>query len=551
LIAELSIENYALIDHLKIDFSGGFSVITGETGSGKSILLGALALILGERADSNSIRDKSKKCIIEGVFTVNKLDIKPWFELNDIDFEEQTILRREINTQGKSRAFINDTPVGLNILKQLSESLIDIHSQHETRLLNDQHFVFDIIDSQIKTPQLILDYKKDFLTYKSDGKNLVVLQEEEAQSQNEKDYLTFLMEELNEIDLNKILSSDIEAEYHLISNAEEIQQLIRHSEELLTEGRTSSLNSLKEVQSQLQRLASISDKFSPLAERLNSSIIELDDLANELSQSGEEDSFDPQRLSILEEQISILNRLVKKHNVTDYAELLSKKEEISAKIKGIGSISKRITVLQKQISTQEVQLNKTAAQISRERAAVIPNLEKDGKALLSKMSMPNAHFKFDLKHTDTLTQFGNDEITLMAKTNLGSDFAPLKKIASGGESSRIMLAIKSLQSQNKSLPTIIFDEIDTGVSGEVAENMGLIMKELGEKMQVLSITHLPQIASKGSQHYKVYKEDKNNLTTTSMIQLTSEDRIKEIANMLSGSKVTEAAMDNAKELLKL
>ncbi|MFT7156532.1 MAG: DNA repair protein RecN (Recombination protein N), partial [Parvicella sp.] len=205
MIAELSIENYALIDHLKIDFSGGFSVITGETGSGKSILLGALALILGERADSNSIRDKSKKCIIEGVFTVNKLDIKPWFELNDIDFEEQTILRREINTQGKSRAFINDTPVGLNILKQLSESLIDIHSQHETRLLNDQHFVFDIIDSQIKTPQLILDYKKDFLTYKSDGKNLVVLQEEEAQSQNEKDYLTFLMEELNEIDLNKIL----------------------------------------------------------------------------------------------------------------------------------------------------------------------------------------------------------------------------------------------------------------------------------------------------------------------------------------------------------
>ena len=354
MIAELSIENYALIDHLKIDFSGGFSVITGETGSGKSILLGALALILGERADSNSIRDKSKKCIIEGVFTVNKLDIKPWFELNDIDFEEQTILRREINTQGKSRAFINDTPVGLNILKQLSESLIDIHSQHETRLLNDQHFVFDIIDSQIKTPQLILDYKKDFLTYKSDGKNLIALQEEEAQSQNEKDYLTFLMEELNEIDLNKILSSDIEAEYHLISNAEEIQQLIRHSEELLTEGRTSSLNSLKEVQSQLQRLASISDKFSPLAERLNSSIIELDDLANELSQSGEEDSFDPQRLSILEEQISILNRLVKKHNVTDYAELLSKKEEISEKIKGIGSISKRITVLQKQISTQEI-----------------------------------------------------------------------------------------------------------------------------------------------------------------------------------------------------
>jgi len=550
LLTELNIQNYALIDHLKIDFSSGFSVITGETGSGKSILLGALSLILGERADLKSIRDTTKKCIIEGHFTINELNIQSWFDKNDVDFESITILRREITPQGKSRAFVNDTPVSLTKLKELSESLIDIHSQHETRLLNEQDFVFEIIDSQLPDYNLIIDYANNYKSYKTSLIELSDLKEQESKSQNEKDYLTFLFDELQEINLEKILSTDIEQEYNLLSNAEEITQILSEADHLFNNESSGCLSALKKIGNQLERLSTISPEFEALSTRASSSLIELDDIANDLASQNNVE-FDAQKLSILEEQMSTMNRLVQKHNVENYEALLIKKNEIDLKIADIGSISTQIEKLENKLNKLEKNLLKDALKISKERKKIIPNLESNGHQLLSKMSMPNAYFKFDLNKLETLGVFGIDQVNLLAKTNLGGDFKPLKKFASGGESSRIMLAIKSLQSQNKSLPSIIFDEIDTGVSGEVAENMGDIMRDLGQKMQVISITHLPQIASKGQHHYKVYKEEKNNTTTSSIIQLDAENRVQEIANMLSGSTISDAAIKNAKELLKI
>ncbi len=549
MLTELNIQNYALIDHLKIDFSSGFSVITGETGSGKSILLGALSLILGERADLKSIRTPSKKCIIEGIFIINELNLQPWFNKNDIDYERNTILRREITPQGKSRAFVNDTPVSLTKLKELSENLIDIHSQHETRLLNEQSFVLEIIDSQLPNYNLILEYTASYKTYKSNLSELKKLKEQEQKSQNEKDYLTFLFDELQEVNLEKVLSSDIEAEYNRLSNAEEITQLLSETDHLFNTENTGSLSTLKKINNLLERLSTISPEFESLSSRANSSLIELDDIANDLANQNNV-SLDVQKLSILEEQISTLNRLVQKHNVENFEALIVKKNEINQKIQDIGSISTQIKQLGNKIDKLEKSLLTKADIISKERKKIIPQLEKDGHQLLSKMSMPNAYFKFEMAQLEKLSIFGIDQVNLLAKTNLGSEYKPLKKFASGGESSRIMLAIKSLQSQNKSLPSIIFDEIDTGVSGEVAENMGDIMRELGLKMQVISITHLPQIACKGQHHYKVYKEEKNHTTTSSIKQLSEKERIQEIANMLSGSTISEAAIKNAKELLK-
>ncbi len=549
LLKELNIKNYALIDHLKINFEDGFSVITGETGSGKSIILGALSLILGERADLKSIRNADEKCVIEGIFSIDERDVEPLFSENDLDFEKETIIRREINSQGKSRAFINDTPVSLQILKSLSEKLIDIHSQHETMLLNDKKFVFGIIDSQIQNKKLFDEYHSKFKIYKTTLEKLKTLIEKEVQAQNDKDFYTFLLQEFEEINIDAAIENDIASEYNLLSNAEQIKSVLNSSVNFLSNNQGGIISDLISAISNLESIQNIDPSILEIKNRLKSTLIEIEDIERDLSVMESRVEIDDKRLMLIEEDISLLNRLLKKHQLTSFEELLEKKKSISVQLENIGCISEQITTLEKNKQTLLKELQNLAKEISNERKKVIPTLENEAIELLSSMKMKNAAIQFKISPSEEIHSLGNDEILLLAKTNLGGNFELLKKIASGGESSRIMLAIKSLQTQSKSLPTIIFDEIDTGVSGEVATNMGAIMQKLGQKMQVLSITHLPQIASKGTHHFKVYKEEANATTLTKIRNLDAQERVEEIASMLSSNKITDAAIKNANELL--
>lgn len=548
MLQELDIKNYALIDHLHIHFADGFSVITGETGSGKSILLGALSLILGERADVKSIRSKTEKCIIEGTFQLNNEELKSFFIKNDLDFDNSTIIRREISPQGKSRAFVNDTPVSLSILKSLSEKLIDIHSQHATLLLNDRDFIFDIIDSQSSLTNLA-KFHSLYKEYKDLLLQLEKLSDKEQKSLNDKSYYEFLLTEFEEVNLQKAIDADLESEFSLLSNAEDVKRSLYQCQNYLSNDSSSIIASLHSVSAELDKIKHLNKPFETLSERINSTLIELQDIENEISTQEENIDVDNQRLLQIENELSKINGLLKKHNVSSIIELADEKSSFEAKLNDIGSLSTEIKQLQQEIKDRKTNLLSLAHDISTQRSKVIPKLEKNAQALLSQMKMTNAQIQFKLSKAEDLNKYGMDNIELFAKTNLGGTFELLKKIASGGESSRIMLAIKSLQTQHKSLPTIIFDEIDTGVSGEVATNMGTIMKTLGDKMQVMSITHLPQIASKGSHHYKVFKEEKKNTTLTKITKLTPEERVHEIAQMLSSNEVTQVSMENAKELL--
>lgn len=548
MLQELDIKNYALIDHLHINFADGFSVITGETGSGKSILLGALALILGERADIKSIRNKTDKCIIEGVFKLSQTELEPFFKEHDLDFDITTIIRREISSQGKSRAFINDTPVSLGTLKSLSEQLIDIHSQHATLLLNDKNFVFDIIDSQF-TNDILTKYSTLYAEYKTLGNTLQDLLEKEQKSLNDKSYYEFLLTEFEELDLQKAIDADLESEYNLLSNAEDVKKSLYQCQNYLNNDSNSIISNLHSVATELDKIKHLNSQFAELSERVNSSLIELQDIEHEIASQEDNIEVDNLKLIQLENELSKINGLLKKHNVNSIIELSEHKSEIENKLSQIGSISAEIQKVQSKINNVKTKLLSLANDLTKQRNKIIPNLEKSAQGLLAQMKMSNAQIQFKLSPTGDFTKHGLDNIELLAKTNLGGDFELLKKIASGGESSRIMLAIKSLQSQNKALPTIIFDEIDTGVSGEVATNMGSIMKTLGEKMQVMSITHLPQIASKGKHHYKVFKEEANKTTFTRITQLNEDERINEIAQMLSSNEITQVSIENAKELL--
>ena len=549
MLKELNIKNYALIDHLQITFADGFSVMTGETGSGKSIILGALSLILGERADLKSIRNSKEKCVIEGIFTMEKKSVSAFFEKHDLDFDTETILRREINPQGKSRAFINDTPVGLAILKEISEQLIDIHSQNATLLLNNKSFIFEIIDSQLKSPKLKSEYNQLYEEYKSLSTHLENLIQTEKKSVNDKNYFEFLLDELSSLPLEKALENDLEAEFNLLSNAETIKSTVLDCLQNLSDDHSGINKKLQSIVLELSKIKDVNSEFLDIYSRTNSSWIELKELESDLSRIEGKIEVDNNKLSHIEGQLSSINSMLKKHNLSQIEELVSKKNEIQIKLDEIGSISDLIakTIKEKDILTEKI--SQIAQKLSDERKQIIPSLELEAKNLLIKMKMKNAEIKFDIEQHQSFNKYGIDNIELLAKTNLGGSFDLLKKIASGGESSRIMLAIKSLQTQSKSLPTIIFDEIDTGVSGDVATHMGDIMLSLGVNMQVISITHLPQIAAKGQHHYKVYKEEQNKTTLTKIVQLGKDERLKEVAEMLSSANPTKASLENAKELL--
>lgn len=550
MLNHLSVQNYALIDQLEADFPNGLTIITGETGAGKSILLGALGLITGARADTQALQDKSKKCIIEAVFTISGYALQPFFKENELDYEAQTTIRREINPEGKSRAFINDTPVTLNQLKELGERLIDIHSQHQTLSLNGADFQLSVVDAFAKNEKALEDYRADYRRYKTLEKELTELIEREAQARKELDYLQFQFNELEDAQLKAGEQTEMEQELETLNNAEDIKSNLSKAAFALNGGDQNLLSSLGEIRTMLNGMAKFKPEIAELGSRISSSYIELKDITAELESLEQDIVYDPKRIEALNERLDELYRLQQKHQVKTAEELIAIKDGLSNRLLDFSSLETSIEKAKTQLGTLQKVLSEKAKAISESRKRSVPKIEKEIASLLASLSMPNAKLQVSQTTLDTFTLSGTDRITFLFSANKGSDFKELNKVASGGELSRLMLSIKSLMAQLAALPTIIFDEIDTGVSGDVADKVGMIMNQMAASMQVITITHLPQIASKGQSHLFVYKEDKNNKTYSNIKKLTADERIREIAKMLSTGTPTAAAISNAKELLK-
>jgi DNA repair protein RecN (Recombination protein N) len=549
MITSLSINNFALIEKLSIDFSDGFSIITGETGAGKSILLGALGLVLGKRADLTSLKNKEEKCIIEAHFNLSDYNLQPFFEANDLDYEDQTIIRREILPSGKSRAFINDTPVNLQELQELGDFLIDIHSQHQTRELSEDDFQFRVIDAIAANKTFIVDYA-DFL--KSHKKDKASLNELRAKLQNilkEQDYNNFLLEELLAANLKPDEQHELEATYQQLSNVEFIRENLDKSLTVTNDEQFGVSQNLREIKNALHRIAGFSSDFESLSQRLDSVVIEFDDIASELHRLSEKLVQDPEQLDLVNQKLQAIYNLQKKHNVNTVAELLGIQNDLDKKAVSVTTLENDIADLEKQILNSEQNLDAIASQIHKNRNGAIPNLTQKWTEILSQLGMPNVRFQIEIKSVSNYLANGKDELQFLFSANKGSDFGLLKKVASGGELSRIMLATKSILAQYSKLPTIIFDEIDTGVSGEIADKMGEIMKAMSRGMQVFAITHLPQIAAKGDDHFKVFKTSEGDQTNTQLKLLGHEERVIEIAQMLSGSALSDSAINHAKALL--
>ena len=549
MITSLSIENFALIEKLSIDFSSGFSTITGETGAGKSILLGALGLVLGKRADLTSLKNKNEKCIIEAHFQIANYNLHSFFSSNDLDYEEETIIRREILPSGKSRAFINDTPVNLQELQDLSLFLIDIHSQHQTQELSEEDFQFQIIDSIANNQDLISKYDSQLKLYKKQKSDLSQLNLQIQNALNEQDYNTFLLKELVEADLANCDQSELEATLEKLSNVESIKENLVKAELLAHEEQFGVLHNLKEMRVALQKASGFSATYHSLFERLNSVLIELDDITRDLKNESENLINDPELLENVNHKLQLIYSLQKKHQVLTIDELLEIQNELDRKVISIADVEAQIQFLEKSIKENEFQLNRLAHEIHENRVKVLPILIKKLIQILEQLGMPNARFDIKINETASYFKNGKDELQFLFSANKGSDFGVVKKVASGGELSRIMLAVKAILAKYSKLPTIIFDEIDTGVSGEIANKMGDIMKEMSQTMQVFTITHLPQIAAKGSTHFKVFKTVLNEQTHSELKRLSNEERVLEIAQMLSGMKVSDSAINHAKALL--
>ena len=550
MLNHLSVQNYALIDQLEVDFSEGLTIITGETGAGKSILLGALGLIAGSRADTQSLQDKTKKCIIEAAFNIKGYSLNDFFNEHELDYEAVTTIRREINPEGKSRAFINDTPVTLNQLKELGERLIDIHSQHQTLSLNGADFQLSVTDAFAKHETLLEQYQSNFKEYKSLERQLTELSVRESQAQKDLDYFQFQFNELEDAGLKAGEQTEMEQELETLNNAEEIKSTLSKAAFGLNGGDQNLLSSLGEIRTMLNGMAKFKPEIAELSARINSSYIELKDISNELEAIEQEVVYDPKRIEVLNDKLDAIYRLQQKHQVKTVEELIAIKDEISNKLLDFNSLEAEIEKVKTALEKVKAALAAKAKTLSDNRKKAIPKIEKEIASLLASLSMPNAQLKIDQQPLETFTVSGTDKINFLFSANKGSDFKELNKVASGGELSRLMLSIKSLIAQLTALPTIIFDEIDTGVSGDVADKVGSIMNAMAAKMQVITITHLPQIASKGSSHLFVYKEDKNNKTYSNIKKLTNDERVQEIAKMLSTGKPTEAAISNARELLK-
>ena len=549
MLRHLSIQNYALIDLLEIDFFEGFSIITGETGAGKSILLGALGLIVGQRADTQVLQDKSKKCIVEGTFEINAYQLQAFFTKNDLDYAATAIIRREINPAGNSRAFINDTPVNLGLLKELGLSLIDIHSQHETLLLNDSIYQLSVVDAFAQHPDLITDYQKIFKTYKAAEKSLADLLEKEKQSKTDQDYFQFQFEELDSAVLKQGEQEEAEQELEILNNSEEIKSVLNNTSIAFSEGEMNIIAQIAEIKLKLSQAGKYAPSVEALSNRLNSAFLELKDIAGEIEKIEEEIIYDPARIEELSNRLNLVNHLQQKHRVKTVGELVEIREQISQKLLSITTLEADISKLYNELEIQKQLLLKLSGKLSQNRSKAVSKIEKQLKKLLEQLGMPNASVVIEQKTLADFNESGNDKIRFLFSGNTGAEFKELNKVASGGELSRLMLSIKSPVAELKALPTMIFDEIDTGVSGDIADKVGNIMKQMAKKMQVIAITHLPQIASKGDHHFMVYKQTDKTSTRSAIKQLDADERVREIAKMLSGEQLTKAAIENAKELL--
>ena len=549
MLTKLHIKNYAIIDEIEIDFSDKLNIITGETGAGKSILLGALGLLLGKRADLGSVKDATQKCIIEGEFSLKGYGLQTLFKDHDLDYDVHTIIRREILPSGKSRAFVNDTPVGLSQLQALGGYLVDIHSQQETNSFATEVFQLEVLDALAGNAPILQGYQNALLEFTSISKQLEKQLSQKEAALKELDYHTFLQQELMEASLHTIDQQALETNYNTLNNAEEIQGSFAEIEQLFSQENTGIIDSVKQARSLLNNISKYAPSYQELYDRLHSVTLELEDVISSIENTSEDLQVDPTELFRINEVLQTLYRLQHKHSVSSVKELADIESNLSSKIYNSQHLDTTIETLEKEKQKLTQALLKLAKDLHDNRVEALPMLEQKLETYLSLLGLPNAKFKVEFTNSPTFKKSGTDNLALYFTANKGGNFGLLKKVASGGEMSRIMLSVKALLSQYKKLPTIVFDEIDTGVSGEIALKMAYIMGEMSTHMQILSITHLPQIAAKGEQHIKVYKEDRQNTTVTHLKQLSQEERIVEIAQMIGGKNITDTTLANAKELL--
>lgn len=550
MLQKIAIQNYALIDVLDIEFDKGLNIVTGETGAGKSIILGALSLILGHRAESKYFFNQDKKCVIEGTFFLAKHNLKSIFEANDLDFFAETTLRREISIDGKSRSFINDTPVNLTVLKQVGEQLINIHSQQATQEINNADFQLLIVDSLANHNSLLLSYRSGFKQLKQNQQQLKALINQAEEAKSRQDYEQYLYNELSEVAPKEDEQEELEQELKRLTNAETIKESLSLITTVLSGDELSAIGLLKEAASQLQSVEKFDQNITDLSTRLRSAIIEIKDINDETSSLAENTLLNAERLTIIQQRLDTLYSLQQKHRVANNAQLLSIQKQLEDSLSKLLSSDEEIDILKKEIETQQEKLLIDAKKISENRQKTLPFVENSIIETLQQIGIPSAKLVLSHRLLNDLTKDGLDEIALLFSANAGQAPAPVSKVASGGELSRLMLSIKSLLAKHTSLLTIIFDEIDTGISGETALKVGEVIANLSTNMQVISITHLPQIAAKGNSHYFVYKNEGGNKTNTSIKKLNNQERVNVIAEMLSGKNPGNSALENAKELLK-
>jgi len=551
MLQKLHIQNYAIIDEIDIDFSGRLNIITGETGAGKSILMGALSLILGERADSAALLNREKKCVVEGFFkTKDRKDVLQFFAASDLDAEDELVIRREIGTNGKSRAFVNDTPVNLEQLRQLSAMLVDLHQQFDTLSLGETDFQRAVLDALAGNASLLQQYQSTYTQWQMTSKTLQALREQKAQFAAVYDYNKFLFDELEEAGFKEDELEELDTELKLLSNAEGIKAALSGVSFELNEGEQPLVQQVKRMVQQLQAYSSYHTALPDLLQRLQSAQIELTDIADEIERINDHVNHDPRRIEQISERIAIGYKLLKKHGVKNTQELRAVQSQLSDKLLAVLNIDEAIAVKEKQEKEMLAAAQELAAQLSKNRKKQVKPFDEKVNSLLAQVGMPNARLRTEIQAlTSFLNEFGSDKIDFLFDANKSNRFEPIRKVASGGELSRLMLCIKSLVAQSLDLPTLIFDEIDTGISGEAAKQVGIIMKGLAATRQVICITHQPQIAGKADAHFFVYKEIKADTIKTNIRLLSGDERIHAIARMLSGEKPTAAAMENAREML--
>lgn len=549
MLQSISISNYALIDSLNIQFESGFNIMTGETGAGKSIILGALGLILGQRADTTVLRDKTRKCVVEGSFAISGYGLEAFFEAEELDYDNQTILRREITVSGNSRAFINDTPVNVKVLRELGLQLVDIHSQHQNLELGSNHFQLKLVDLVAGNAELLDEYSKLFSKYRKMQTSLHELEELAAQSKNDLDYYEFQFKQLEEARLKANEQEELETELEMLNHAEEIQLSFGRIANELEGDEPNILASLKDLLNQTNKIKSFFPEAEEISNRLNSCYLELKDISAEASSISEKVENNPEKLELIGQRLDLIYSLQQKHRVSSIDELIEIFNDLDKKIRQVSSYDEQIEKLKAELSQVENQLESYCTSLREKRKEVAPPISEKVISVLRELGIVNANFAINFNELDDFSGTGKDQLSFLFSANKSSLPEDISKVASGGEMSRLMLAIKTLVTDAKALPTIIFDEIDAGISGEVAVKTGQIIGRLSETVQVINITHLPQIAAKGKHHYQVYKYDEGDHTYTSIRKLNNNERIIELAKMLSGENYTEKALETAKELL--